>query len=143
MRAESSRLASPASEGMSVDGSGLDRPTAERFAATFRCLADAGRILVLNRLAQAGRPMSVGELVEVVDIGQSTVSHHLRILLDAGFVRVQYVGSSSRFEVNAECLERFPGTAAVILDQALAGAVDCRGCVIPGPDQVDERSNGG
>jgi DNA-binding transcriptional ArsR family regulator len=126
---------------MTVDGSRLDRATAERFAATFRCLADAGRILVLNRLAQARRSMSVGELVELVDIGQSTVSHHLRILLDAGFVRVQYVGTSSRFEVNAECLERFPATAAVILDQALAGAVDCSGCVIPGSDQMGERTS--
>jgi len=126
---------------VTVDGSRLDRPTAEKFAATFRCLADAGRILVLNRLAQARRPMSVGELVELVDIGQSTVSHHLRLLLDAGFVRVQYVGSSSLFQVNTDCLERFPATAAVILDQALAGAVDCSGCVMPGSDEADGRTS--
>lgn len=141
MRAALSRSAWPASEGVTVDGSRLDRPTAETYATTFRCLADAGRILVLNRLAQARQSLSVGELVELVDIGQSTVSHHLRILLDAGFVRVQYVGSSSRFEVNSECLERFPATAAVILDQALAGAVDCSGCVIPEPGQVPDQTS--
>jgi DNA-binding transcriptional ArsR family regulator len=123
-----------------MEESGLDRQTAEAYAQAYRCLADPTRILVLNRLAQARRPMTVGELVRLVDVGQSTVSHHLRILLEAGFVRVTYTGSSSQFQVNDECLDRFPGTAAAILGQAPAGAVDCTSCENPEIIPADELS---
>jgi DNA-binding transcriptional ArsR family regulator len=119
---------------------GLDRKTAEAYAQAYRCLADPTRILVLNRLAQARRPMTVRDLVRLVDVGQSTVSHHLRILLEAGFVRVTYTGNSSLFQVNDECLHRFPGTAAAILSQASVGAVDCASCESPGVIPAGELS---
>ena len=55
----------------------VDRRSAEVWASWFRCLGDPSRVLLLNRLALARRPMTVGELVSEADIGQSTVSHHL------------------------------------------------------------------
>lgn len=67
----------------------VDRNSAEVWASWFRCLGDPSRVLILNRLAVARRPMTVGELVDVVDIGQSTVSHHLKLLTDVGFVLVE------------------------------------------------------
>lgn len=109
-------------------GGGLDRVTAAAYALAYRCLADPTRILLLNRLARAGRPLLVGEIVGLVDVGQSTVSHHLRILLDGGFVRVRRVGTSSAFDVNPECLGRFPATAAIIMDQAPVGVAACAAC---------------
>ena len=51
--------------------------------------ATPSRVLILNRLAVARRPMSVGEIVDAVDVGQPTVSHHLKILAEVGFVLVQ------------------------------------------------------
>ena len=50
---------------------------------------DATRVLILHRLATARRPMTVGEVVAAVDVGQSTVSHHLKLLADTGFVHVR------------------------------------------------------
>ena len=52
------------------------------WASWFRALGDASRVLILNRLAVARRPMTVGEVVDVVDVGQSTVSHHLKVLAE-------------------------------------------------------------
>jgi DNA-binding transcriptional ArsR family regulator len=106
----------------------LDRTTAEAYAHAFRSLADATRIIILNCLARAQEPLSVGELVEQVDVGQSTVSHHLRILLDGGFVQVRHVGTLSLFEVNADCLDCLPATAAAILNLAVASSDDCGTC---------------
>jgi DNA-binding transcriptional ArsR family regulator len=78
----------------------VDRRSAEVWASWFRCLSDPSRVLLLNRLAVARRPLSVGELVELVDIGQPTVSHHLKVLAETGFVH---------------CLERFPSAAELIM----------------------------
>lgn len=93
----------------------VDRHSAEVWASWFRCLGDPSRVLLLNRLARARRPMTVGELVEVVDIGQSTVSHHLAILTETGFVHCERRGNTSAYWVNEACLERFPSAAEVVM----------------------------
>ena len=93
----------------------VDRDSAEVWAGWFRALGDASRVLILNRLATAGRPMNVGEIVDAVDVGQSTVSHHLKLLTDTGFVHVERQGNASLYRVNERCLEVFPSAAEVVM----------------------------
>jgi DNA-binding transcriptional ArsR family regulator len=95
----------------------VDRASAEVWASWFRALGDASRVLILNRLALARRPMTVGEIVEVVDVGQSTVSHHLKVLTDTGFVLADRRGTASLYRVNDHCLEVFPSAAEVVMGQ--------------------------
>jgi len=87
------------------------------WASWFRCLGDASRVMILNRLAVALRPMSVGEIVEAVDVGQPTVSHHLKILTEVGFVLVEQQGNVRLYRVNDHCLELFPSAAEVVMGQ--------------------------
>ena len=93
----------------------IDRQSAEVWASWFRCLSDPSRILLLHRLATAKAPMSVGQLVEHVDIGQSTVSHHLATLAEAGFVHCEREANTSWYSVNERCLERFPSATELIM----------------------------
>jgi DNA-binding transcriptional ArsR family regulator len=95
----------------------VDRASAEVWASWFRALGDASRVLILNQLATARRPMTVGEIVEAVDVGQSTVSHHLRLLADTGFVLMERRGNASLYRVNERCLEVFPSAAEVVMGQ--------------------------
>jgi DNA-binding transcriptional ArsR family regulator len=101
---------------MDVDRA-VDRNSAEVWASWFRCLGDATRVLVLNRLAVAGRPMSVGEIVDAVDVGQPTVSHHLKILSEVGFVLVEQRANVRLYRVNEHCLALFPSAAEVVMGQ--------------------------
>jgi DNA-binding transcriptional ArsR family regulator len=93
----------------------VDRPSAEVWASWFRCLGDATRVLILNRLAVARRPMSVGEIVDAVDVGQPTVSHHLKILSEVGFVLVEQRANVRLYRVNEHCLAMFPSAAEVVM----------------------------
>ena len=93
----------------------VDRNSAEVWAGWFRALGDASRVLILNRLAVARRPMTVGEIVDAVDVGQSTVSHHLKLLAETGFVLVERQGTSSLYRVNERCLAVFPSAAEVVM----------------------------
>ena len=95
----------------------VDRASAEVWASWFRCLGDGSRVLILNRLALARRPMSVGEIVEVVDIGQPTVSHHLKVLAETGFVVVEQRGNVRLYQVDSRCLAVFPAAAEVVMGQ--------------------------
>ncbi|HEU0170080.1 MAG TPA: metalloregulator ArsR/SmtB family transcription factor [Acidimicrobiales bacterium] len=95
----------------------VDRASAEVWASWFRCLGDASRVLILNRLAVARRPMSVGEIVDAVDVGQPTVSHHLKILAEVGFVLVEQRANVRLYRVNDHCLAVFPSVAELVMGQ--------------------------
>ncbi|HEX7276544.1 MAG TPA: metalloregulator ArsR/SmtB family transcription factor [Acidimicrobiales bacterium] len=120
----------------------MDRGSAEIWASWFRALGDASRVLILNRLAVAKRPMTVGEVVEAVDVGQSTVSHHLRILAETGFVLVERRGTASLFRVNERCLECFPSAAEVVMGQLPRyDALPAAACAAPWQaDELDDEA---
>ena len=74
-------------------------------------------MLILNRLAVARRPMNVGEIVDAVDVGQPTVSHHLKLLAEVGFVLVEQRANTRLYRVNERCLAVFPSAADVVMGQ--------------------------
>ncbi len=50
-----------------------------------------------------------------LDVGQSTISHHLAKLAHVGFVLVDHVATSSLWRVNAACLAAFPSVAEIVM----------------------------
>ncbi|SDQ78086.1 ArsR/SmtB family transcription factor [Thermostaphylospora chromogena] len=93
----------------------LDRATAARYAGWFKALADATRIQILTLLARAHTPLAVKEIVEAVEVGQSTVSAHLKVLAEVGFVLVEHRGTASLYRINDACVECFPTAADVVM----------------------------
>ncbi|MDQ6927224.1 MAG: metalloregulator ArsR/SmtB family transcription factor [Actinomycetota bacterium] len=70
-----------------VLSSPLDEPRAQQLADAFGVLADPVRLRLLSLLASAeAGEVCVCELVEPVGRSQPTVSHHLKILVDAGMI---------------------------------------------------------
>ena len=69
-------------------------------ATSFSTLADPTRLLILDVLRGGERP--VNDLVAAVDIHQSGVSRHLRILQEAGFVSVRPEGAQRFYSLRPE-----------------------------------------
>src|SRR5829696_3305623 len=90
----------------------VSRQEAATWANWFKALGDPTRILILNVLATAARPMTTGEVVDALDVGQSTVSHHLQILGETCFVHVERTGTQSWWHINERCMASFPSAAA-------------------------------
>ncbi|NOU26399.1 MAG: winged helix-turn-helix transcriptional regulator [Polyangiaceae bacterium] len=67
---------------------------------TFQILADPTRFAIVEALRAGERP--VNDIVDAVDIHQSGVSRHLRILHDAGFVKVRPVGARRLYSLRPE-----------------------------------------
>lgn len=103
----------------------LDRPTAEEYASWFKALADATRIQIVSLLARAGRPMSVGEIVAAVDVGQSTVSAHLKVLAQVRFVLVDRRGTAAYYEINKACVSCFPTAADIVMGRPVPEPPTC------------------
>jgi ArsR family transcriptional regulator len=56
-------------------------------AGVFKALADPARVRLLSAIASAGgEGVCVCELTEPMDLSQPTVSHHLKVLFEAGLV---------------------------------------------------------
>lgn len=93
----------------------MERSEAETYASWFRCLADATRLQLLRTLAEAPGALTVGDLVEAVGVGQSTVSGHVRRLAESEFVFVERAGATTYVRINDDCLTALPDAAAAIM----------------------------
>ncbi|GAA2375795.1 ArsR/SmtB family transcription factor [Nonomuraea africana] len=103
----------------------LDRAAAEEYASWFKALADATRIQLVSLLARRRQPMTVGEIVAASGVGQSTVSHHLKILAEVRFVLVDRQGTSSFYRINEACVSCFPTAADVVMGNPVPPAPTC------------------
>src|SRR5258708_19672543 len=90
------------------------RAEAEDYAAWFRALADGTRVKIVSLLARAGRPMKVGEIVAAVQVGQSTVSQHLKVLAAVRFVLAERRGTARYYRINDACVDPFPPPPALL-----------------------------
>jgi DNA-binding transcriptional ArsR family regulator len=76
----------------------------------FQTLADPTRLRIVEALA-AGE-QAVGDLVRAVDIDQSGVSRHLRILGEAGFVTMRPDGARRLYSLKPEPFRELDGWVA-------------------------------
>jgi len=83
-----------------------------------KALAHPSRLRVLDALRE--RELSVGELTKLVGSDQSTVSKHLSILREVGFLRVRKEGTQSLYSVKCQCLDGFFQCIESVLRQNLA-----------------------
>src|SRR5678816_1285600 len=70
----------------------IEPEAAEALAARFKALADPTRVAIVNRLAGAGE-VCVCELVDEFELSQPTISHHLRLLRQAGLAEAERRGT--------------------------------------------------
>ena len=79
----------------------LAEADAEALAAAFKAVADPVRLRLLSLVAASGEAC-VCDLPALVDRSQPTVSHHLKILLEAGLVTREQRGKWSWWAVVPE-----------------------------------------
>jgi DNA-binding transcriptional ArsR family regulator len=65
----------------------------------FNAIAESRRRDILNYLAMQER--SVGEIVDVLEVDQPSVSKHLKVLKDVGLVQARREGRQMLYKVNA------------------------------------------
>ena len=80
---------------------------AEHCAEILRVLADSTRLGVVRLLLD--HPQRVGELNAVLRIDQSLLSHHLRVMRDAGLVLADRDGKAVRYRLAPKLAARRSG----------------------------------
>jgi len=72
-----------------------------KYEAKFKALGDRKRLQIMYELTQKGS-VCVCDLVNIVEMPQSKLSYHLKILLDAGLISLETRGTWSYYELNHE-----------------------------------------
>jgi DNA-binding transcriptional ArsR family regulator len=98
----------------------LPEPSVDSFDLTviLSALADPGRRALMAALYRSPEPIDCAVVVEKADLGLSnpTISHHYRVLREAGLVRSVAEGRKRIISVRHEDMEaRFPGLLKAVL----------------------------
>jgi ArsR family transcriptional regulator, arsenate/arsenite/antimonite-responsive transcriptional repressor len=81
-------------------GSSLDEERATELEAVMKALADRQRLRIVNMLLRAdGEAICVCEFEPFLGLSQGTVSHHLKVLVEAGIVEREARGTRSYFNL--------------------------------------------
>ena len=84
----------------------LDEKRADQLADAFRVVADPARLRILSLMANTETEESwVGELTQALGLSQPTVSHHLRVLHDAGLIEREARGNRTYYKMICEQVE--------------------------------------
>jgi ArsR family transcriptional regulator len=83
----------------------VEREHAERMAAIAKALADPVRLQLVDVLRKHAGKVCVCELVPLFDLSQPTVSHHLKVLRQAGLVESERRGLWAYYYVIPDSLE--------------------------------------
>ena len=83
------------------------RTEAERMATVAKALGDPIRLQLVDVLRKHAGHVCVCELIPLFEVGQSTVSHHLKVLRQAGLVDSERRGLWAYYYVIPDALAEF------------------------------------
>ena len=86
-----------------------ERTEAERMARVAKALGDPIRLQLVDVLRRHAGKVCVCELTPLFDVGQPTVSHHLKVLRDAGIVDSERRGLWAYYYVVPDALKELTG----------------------------------
>ena len=114
----------PIAQGLTADccPAGDVRPlppvATSRCVEVFRALGDATRLDVFRLIASRREPICVCEITPRFAVSQPTISHHLRVLREAGLVTATRRGVWAYYEANPEGVEAARSLLDAVLPEA-------------------------
>ncbi|MCH1881946.1 metalloregulator ArsR/SmtB family transcription factor [Agrococcus sp. ARC_14] len=89
-----------------AEGAGLSIDEAQPLASVWKALGDPTRVRLLSLIAAGeGGEACICDLQEPVGLSQGTVSHHMRILVEAGLVEREQRGKWAYYSVVRPALD--------------------------------------
>ena len=122
----------------------ISEPAADELARVFNALADPVRLRLVSLIgAHAGGEVCVCDLTAAFDLTQPTISHHLRVLREAGLIDSERRGTWVYYRILPAALDRIAGLLAVSVSAAAdrSAAADMAGAT--GTSEAARLSAGG
>jgi ArsR family transcriptional regulator len=108
-------------------GGALDEDAAERLAQVFRALGDRRRVRLLSLIAASeGGEACICDLTAPVGLSQPTVSHHMKLLVDAGLVTRDQRGKWAYYRIATETAVPLSDMLRILLADRAKDAKDAQ-----------------
>jgi ArsR family transcriptional regulator len=106
-----------------LTGGALNEETAERLARVFHALGDRHRVRLLSLIAAAeGGEACICDLTAPLGLAQPTISHHMKLLVEAGLVTREQRGKWAYYRLAPEAAAPISDMLRVLLTASAAMA---------------------
>ncbi|RDE08305.1 ArsR family transcriptional regulator [Pelagibacterium lacus] len=105
----------------------------DEIAAMMRALGHPVRLEILRILSARADSCCCNDVTDCLDLAQSTVSQHLKVLLDAGVIERHAQGTRNNYRVRHDRLSGFTGAMERYFDQLGTDAASCARASRPQP----------
>jgi len=82
----------------------MDLKAIEKMSKAF---GDKNRLEILLHLTKKGGTCQCSEIHDIIDLTQPSVSHHSKILIEAGLIEPEKEGRNFKYTLNISALEYF------------------------------------
>jgi ArsR family transcriptional regulator len=72
-----------------------------------KALGDKNRLNILLHITKKGGCAPCSEMQDVVDLTQPSISHHVKILVEAGLIEAEKEGRNLKYTLNISALDNF------------------------------------
>jgi len=89
-----------------LTGGALDQESARQLATIFKALGDPTRVRLVSLIAAAeGAEACICDLTDPVGLSQPTVSHHMKVLAEAGLITREQRGKWAYFRLVGDAFD--------------------------------------
>jgi ArsR family transcriptional regulator len=81
--------------------------TIKQIEKVSKALGDANRLKILHYISNKGGCGQCAGIQDVVDLAQPSISHHIKILVEAGLIEPEKEGRNHKYTLNNEILEGY------------------------------------
>jgi len=78
-----------------------------------KALGDANRLKILQHISKKGGCGQCSEIQDVIDLTQPSISHHVKILLEAGLIDAEKEGRNIKYTLNEQIIKDY--SSAIVL----------------------------
>ena len=75
-----------------------------------KALGDTNRLKILQHIAKKGGCGQCSEIQDVLDLTQPSISHHIKILVEAGLIEPEKEGRNHKYTMNEQLVKDYTAT---------------------------------
>lgn len=75
-----------------------------------KALGDTNRLKILQHISKKGGCGQCSEIQDVLDLTQPSISHHIKILIEAGLIEPEKEGRNHKYNLNDQLLKDYTMT---------------------------------
>ena len=72
-----------------------------------KALGDKNRLIILMHITKKGGSAQCAEIHDVIDLAQPSISHHVKILTEAGLIEPEKEGRYFKYTLNVKVLDDY------------------------------------